>query len=89
MCRLRLPGDYSQRPSQHGGEDKSRKPVLDPMTDAPQPLTDRELAVELDKMINSSRIDPNDAVLIYEAAERLRTRDVEMTACVVSEAAKR
>ena len=40
----------------------------------PIPLTDAELADALDGIVNSGRVEMMDAVLIAEAAERLKLR---------------
>ena len=48
----------------------------------PVPLSDAELAEALDAMANSGRIELMDAVLISEAAERLKLRPVPLSGAI-------
>ncbi len=48
----------------------------------PIPLSDVELAEALDAMVNSGRIELIDAVLIAEAAERLKLRPVPLSGAI-------
>ena len=48
----------------------------------PIPLSDAQLADALDAMANSGRIEMMDAVLIAEAAERLKLRPVPLSGAI-------